>query len=275
MNQDIYVVIEHLRGQVADISYVMLAAARALAQGTDGRVIAVLLGHEVQELAADLAADQVLSVDHRALTDFTSEAYEKVLVGMIKEHTPRAVLLGETSIGAGIANMLSARLALPLVNSCRSLSADGKFVSHICGGKIMVEGSLTETTTLIAMIPGGYKPELGRSTAPPEVVSMTAPALDGLRMKLAQYIEPEAGDVDISDEPILVAVGRGLQDQENLELVENLAETLGGVICASRPVVDQGWLPATRRSFSRIWRSTGGHSGTLPWRSATTSTSGC
>jgi electron transfer flavoprotein alpha subunit len=63
MNQDIYVVTEHLQGKVADISYIMLAAAQALAENTGGEVVAVLLGHEAQGLAGNLAADKVLYVD--------------------------------------------------------------------------------------------------------------------------------------------------------------------------------------------------------------------
>ncbi len=75
---------------------------------------------------------------------------------------------------------------------------------------------------------------------------MPAPGIEALRVSLRQYIEPEAGDVDISKEPILIAVGRGIQREDNLELAEELAEALGGEVCASRPVVDQGWLPSTR-----------------------------
>ena len=246
MKQDIYVVIEHLRGQVADISYVMLAAASDLAQVTGGEVVAVLLGQDAQGLAGDLAARRVLYVDHPALADFTSDAYQKVLAGLISDNEPRAVLFGHTSVGMDVASGLSVQLGLPLVSSCQSFAADGKFVSQICGGKIMAEGDLPDTTMLVTMIPGGYKPEEGQSAQPPEVTPVTAPALEKLRVTLKQYVEPEAGDVDISKEPILIAVGRGIQTQDNLELAEELAETLGGVVCASRPVVDQGWLSMTR-----------------------------
>jgi electron transfer flavoprotein alpha subunit len=246
MNQDIYVVIEHLRGQVADISYVMLAAANGLAQVTGGDVVGVLLGHNAQDLANSLAAKRVLYVDHPTLADFTSDAYQKVLAGLIGDNEPRAVLFGHTSMGMDVASGLSARLGLPLVSSCRSFGPDGKFISQICGGKIMAEGDLPDTTTLVTMIPGGYKPEEGQSAQPPEVTPVTAPALEELRVTLKQYVEPEAGDVDISREPILISVGRGIQNQDNIELAEELAEVLGGVVCASRPVVDQGWLPTTR-----------------------------
>ncbi len=249
MSQDIYVVIEHLQGQVMDISYVMLAAARVLAQGTSGKVVAVFLGHNAKGLAADFAADQVLYMDHPMLADFTPDAYRQTLATLIRDDAPRAVLFGDTSIGADVAGGLSVRLGLPLVSRCRSVRAeDGNlaFVSQICGGKIMVEGDLPGPTALVTMVPGGFKPEQGRSEQAPEIISAAPPMIERLRVTLRQYIEPEVGDVDISKEPILISIGRGVQREDNIELAEALAEALGGVVCASRPVVDQGWLPTTR-----------------------------
>jgi electron transfer flavoprotein alpha subunit len=145
-----------------------------------------------------------------------------------------------------VASILSARLNLPLLSSVRNISADGRLTCQVCGGKIMAESGLADATTLITMIPGGCKPDEGRSTQPPPIVPWAAPALDDLRVKLVDYVEPTAGDVDISTQPILVAVGRGIQNKDNLELAQELADALGGVVCASRPVVDQGWLPTTR-----------------------------
>ena len=249
MNLDIYVVVEHLRGQVSDISYIMLAAAHLLAQGTGGKVVAVILGHDARELVVGLAADQVLYLDHPSLTDFTSDAYQKALVGLISNNTPRVVLFGHTSVGMDVASGLSARLGLPLVSQCRNVSADDsvlKFISQICGGKIMAEGVLPVPTALVTMVPGGFKPEQGRSAQSPEVTLLTVQTLEGLRVSLKQYIEPETSDVDISKEQILVSVGRGIQNQDNIELAQELADALGAVVCASRPVVDQGWLPSSR-----------------------------
>lgn len=249
MNQDIYVIVEHLRGQVADISYIMLAAARALAEGTGGKVIGILLGQQVPGLAEDLAADQVWYVEHPALADFNSDGYQRVLADLISANAPRAVLLGETSIGADVAGWLASRLTLPLVGYCRHLRVEGgmpKYVSQICGGRIMAEGDLPGPQALVTMVPGGFKPEQGRTDRAPEVIHLPTPSLDGLRVKVIEFVEPATADVDISREPILVAIGRGIQNQDNVALAEDLATALGGVVCGSRPVVDQGWLPVTR-----------------------------
>ncbi len=246
MSQDIYVLIEHLRGQVADLSYTMLAAGRELAQGMGGNVVAVLLGHNAKELGRDFAADNVLYLDHALLAEFTSDAYQKALSDLIGRDPPRAVLFGNTSIGADVASGLSMRLDLPLVSSCRSFTKDCKFVSQICGGKIMAEGDLPGPTALVTMVPGGYQPDQGRSAEAPSITEAAVPALEALRVALSKYIEPETGDVDISKEPLLIAVGRGLQNKDNIELAENLAQAIGGVVCGTRPVIDQGWLGISR-----------------------------
>jgi len=246
MSQDIYVVIEHLQGQVLDISYTMLAAARELAQSINGKIVAALLGHNAKNLAKDFADDQVLYLDHAALEEFTSDAYQKALAELIGKDQPRAVLFGNTSIGADVASALSIRLGLPLVSSCRNFTTDGKFVSQICGGKIMAEGELPSPTALVTMVPGGYQPDQGRNAASPSITESAVPALDSLRVSLSKYIEPETGDVDISKEQLLIAVGRGIQMKDNIELAENLAQAIGGVVCASRPVIDQGWLATSR-----------------------------
>ena len=249
MSQDIYVVIEHIQGQVQEISYIMVAAARLLCESLGGKCIGVLLGHDSRDLAGDLAADTVIYLDDPALAEFTPDAYQRVLAAIISECHPRLALLGQTSIGTDLAGILSMRLRLPLVSHCQRIEAEGdslRFVSQICGGRILAQGSLTPSTVLINMVPGGHKAEAGRSDRAPEIRPFAPPPLDDLRISLKCYIEPPTGDVDISRERILIAVGRGIQRQDNLPLADELAEALGGVVCASRPVVDQGWLQPTR-----------------------------
>jgi len=249
MSEDIFVVIEHLQGQVADITFMMLAAARVLADGTGGDVVGMLLGHNAEDLSNSMAADRVLYQDHPALAEFTSDAYLASVAELIEQNNPRAVFFGHTSIGMDLAATLSIRLGLPLVSQVSSVSIEAEgptFTSQICGGKIMAEGTLPGPTALLSMIPGSYKPEEGQSEQSPEVIKTSTPPLDNLRVKLSTYIQPEAEDVDVTKEPILVAVGRGVQTEDNIELAEELAEILGGVVCSSRPIVDQGWLPISR-----------------------------
>jgi len=110
----------------------------------------------------------------------------------------------------------------------------------------MVEGEVPSPTALISMVSGGYRPAQGQGAQPPVLESIAAPALDHLCITLKRYLEPEAGDVDIARESLLISVGRGIQNRDNIELASELAAALGGTVCGSRPVVDQGWLPPSR-----------------------------
>jgi len=251
MTQDIFVLIEHLQGKVFDISYGLLGQARKLVNATNagGKVKALLLGSGAAGLAKDLAADEVLYWDDPALAEFTAEAYQKVLAGLVSGASPRLVLFGDTSIGGETAGGLARGLDLPLVSLCLSLTAQGsaiQYTSQVCNGKILVEGTLPEGTVLAAMLPGENRPEQGKSAQAAPVTAMSVPSLDGLRVKVRQLIEPAGGDVDISKEPLLISVGRGIQQKDNIELAQELADALGAVVSGSRPIVDQGWLPTTR-----------------------------
>jgi electron transfer flavoprotein alpha subunit len=249
MSHDIFVLIEHLRGTVADISYMALAQANGLTPQCGGKVKAVLLCKEPGSLAATLAADEVLCVEHPALEHFTGETYQAVLSQLIKEQQPCLILMGETSIGSDVAGGLSAKLGLPLVSMCSQIkNPDGKrvAVSQICGGKIMAETELPDETALVTLVPGKFAVEEGQRGAAPAVTKIPAPALDQLKISFKQYVEPAGEDIDITKENILIGVGRGIGNQDAMEDLKTLAEALGGVLCASRPVVDQNWLPATR-----------------------------
>ncbi len=98
---------------------------------------------------------------------------------------------------------------------------------------------------MITVIPGGYKPEDGQSEGAPEITPFDF-SLGDLKVTLKGYVEPEITDVDITKQEVLISIGRGIQTEDNIELAEDLAELLGGAVCASRPVVDQGWLPISR-----------------------------
>ncbi|MBM3748614.1 MAG: electron transfer flavoprotein subunit alpha/FixB family protein [Acidobacteria bacterium] len=95
--------------------------------------------------------------------------------------------------------------------------------------------------------PGARPPEQGRAEVAPPVEDVAVTLPDATPVRLKRYLEPEAGDVDLTQQTALVAVGRGIQSQDNLEVAEELAQALGGAVCGSRPVIDQGWLPLSRQ----------------------------
>jgi len=245
MTQDIYLLIEHIQGQVSDISYILAAAAKELAAKENASVVGILFGSGAENLKDTLALDKVIYCDHDSLAEFTSDAYKRTLTALLGEYSPRALFFGNTTLGADVSSSIATHMKFPIINSCIKISDSGGIISQICGGKIMVDSKLADGTTLVTMNPGGYKPEEGQGS-PGETITFNAPDLEGLKVKLTQFIEPDAGDVDIGQEKVLVAIGRGIQTEDNIELADELAALLGGTVCASRPVIDQGWLPTSR-----------------------------
>ena len=257
MSNDIYVLAEHLQGRLSEVTFELLGKGRELADRLGGSLSALLLGKDIRHLASELrAADTVIYVEDEHLAEFTPEAYIKTCAALLRERAPqpRLLLLGNTSIGMDVAPALSAELGVPLVTGCTDLRLeDGRVIvtSQICGGKVLVEAELTgeQEQGIAAVMPGALPAEKRRveREGTPQVETIAPPApLEGLKTAFKQLIEPELEDVDISQEPVLVAVGRGIEREENLKLAEELAEALGGAVCASRPIVDRGWLPLSR-----------------------------
>jgi electron transfer flavoprotein alpha subunit len=105
---------------------------------------------------------------------------------------------------------------------------------------------LADAKGIVSVYPGAFPAEAGRSDKTPPVEKVTVPPA-GPKVVFKRYVEPDTSDVDITKQSVLVGVGRGIQSQDNVQLAEELAQSLGGAVCASRPVIDQGWLPLSRQ----------------------------
>ncbi len=245
-----FVIGEHLQGALTESTFEALGAARTLADATGGQVVGVILGHNVDDLSAQMmAADKVLLLDHPSLANYSPEAYVKALEPVLQEHQPRLTIFQNTAIGMDLAPYLAARLNWPLVAYCNQLRAENGTIittSQIYGGKVMAECTLTDGPAMVTLLAGAFPAEAGQQGTAPSVETLSAP-LDGLHTRFVQLNEPETGDVDITKADVIVAVGRGIQSEDNLEVAEELAQALGGVVAASRPIVDAGWLPRSRQ----------------------------
>jgi electron transfer flavoprotein alpha subunit len=250
VSDDVAVVVEHLEGALAEVSFEMLAKGRELATAGGGRLVAVLAGHRIRALADQLgAADALVLVEDEALAHYTPEGYERALAEALRAIAPRVTLIASSSIGLDQAAGLSGRLGWALCAYCKDVALeDGRVVarSQIYGGKLVAEAEARGDHVICAMLPGAAPAAEGRKGGVPTIQTI-APALDGLRTRFKRLIQPESGDVDITREGVLVSVGRGIQSRDNISLVEELAQALGGAMSASRPIVDQGWLPKTRQ----------------------------
>jgi electron transfer flavoprotein alpha subunit len=254
MANDILVLADHLRGQLSDPTLELVGKAKELAGATGGQAVVALLG--APDLAGQITgADAVLTVDHPTLTDYTPEAWEKTLLHIVNERQPRLVLIANTTIGMDLGAGLSAAWGAPLVAYAVRIEADGSDIvatAQVYGGKLLADVAITGDKGICTVVAGSFAaPDgsgAGAGAGSPAVEALAPPAgLDDLKTAFLTLVEPEGGDVDITAAEALVSVGRGIGSQDNMELVQELADAIGAPLSASRPVTDLGWLPKTRQ----------------------------
>jgi electron transfer flavoprotein alpha subunit len=237
-------------------SFETLTAAQQIAAETKSRLAAVVIGKGVSALAGELAAikiDEVLLVEHDLLTAYTPDAYTLALQQVITQAKPDLVLLPHTYQVRDFAPKLAASLGKGMIGDCIGYRHEnGKlvFVRQMFQGKtaadVMFDGSAPWFATFQA---GAFRADLvaqGSAKAPVTSVSVDLKP-EQIRTKPLELFREAKQAVDLTQAPILVAVGRGIKAPENIPLAEKLAKLLGGELAASRPICDEGWLPMDRQ----------------------------
>jgi electron transfer flavoprotein alpha subunit len=250
---EIFVLAEHRRGELRDVTFEMLGKGQELAAAMGAPLAAVLLGHKVDGFATELAkhANQVLVVEDERLEHFNSAAYQQVLAHLIAERKPGLVLMGQSAQGMDLAPSLATQLDLPLATDCVGLEfEDGQLlaVREMYGGKVSAKVAFRQADTYMVTARQAAFPFEEGEPLGGEVIAVGSPLTEEIKLrKFIEYVEAAVGDVDITQADVVVAVGRGIKEGDNMALVEKLAEALGGVVAGSRPVVDAGWLPPDRQ----------------------------
>ncbi len=249
---EIFVLTEHRQGQIRDITFEMLTKGKELAEKTNADLTVVLLGKEVKEQAKTLSeyAKKVLLVEDARLENFNSEAYQKVLSNLINEHKPLLTMMGHTSFGVDLAPSLAAALKLPLATDCINLEFESETLivtRQMYGGKVNVRVTVRKSESYMVTVRQAafttQKPDMNG-----EIIQVPSPLSEEITEKrFIKYVLPPPGGVDITAADVLVGIGRGIKDESNMPMVEELAKSLGGVLACSRPIVDKGWLTSDRQ----------------------------
>lgn len=251
---EIFVLAEHRQGQLRDITFEMLTKARELAEKINAEPVAVILGKDVREHAKNLAehAKKVLMVENAKLENFNSEAYQRVLIHLIKEHKPLLTIIGHTSYGVDLAPRLAASLNIPLATDCIDLAFESDtftITRQMYGGKVNAKATLRKSESyMVTVRQAAFQAQRPPTPLNGQIIEAPSPLTEEITTKrFLEYVLPPPGGVDITAAEVLVGIGRGIKDQSNIPMVEELAKALGGVLACSRPIVDKGWLPSDRQ----------------------------
>jgi len=234
-----------------------LVAAQQIAAATSGTVSAAVVGKGVTALADELAAKdvaEVLVVEHELLENYTPDGYCMALKQVIEAAKPDLVLFPHTYQVRDFAPKLAAMLSKGMVGDCIGFRNEGGklvFVRQMFQGKTAADVTFTGAAPWFASFQSGaFRADLlavrPGGKAPVNAAKVELKAED-IRTKPLELFKEAKSSVDLTQAPLIVAIGRGIKAPENIAQAEALAKALGGEIAASRPICDEGWLPMERQ----------------------------
>ena len=237
----VLVIAEQLQGRVRDVTYELISAAQDLG----GPVTVAVIGGALDIDGAGV--DEVVQVNV-ARDEFENDVYQAALERLIAERGPRVVLLGFTVNSMGYGPAVAAKLGLGFASDVFAIADEGGAIvatRAFYGAKVHAEVEFPAGKPVLLLL---------RPTAWPPAESGGSPAVTELelgevasRARHLSFEEAPKGDVDITDAEFLLSIGRGVGEQENIELFEELAASFGATLAVSRPLVDAGWMPSSRQ----------------------------
>ncbi len=249
MAKGIWVFAEQSDGTIRKVAFEILSQARKMADTLGEELCAVIMGESVGSLADQFApygADKVYVVEHAALKDYTTGAYTKVLVDLVKQHEPSMLLGGATVMGKDLFPRVAARLDTGLAVDCTDIKlGDGnQFVATrpMYAGKAYAEVGFSATPQMASIRPNVLIPSQPDASRTAEIIKVPVEiGPDDSKVKIVEVLKIAGAKVDLTEAEIIVAGGRGMKGPENFQLLEEMAGILNATVGASRAAVDAGW----------------------------------
>ncbi|HEX3128809.1 MAG TPA: electron transfer flavoprotein subunit alpha/FixB family protein [Thermoanaerobaculia bacterium] len=242
-------------GQVPRISWEALAAGQKLAAALDGKAEAVLLGSGIGSVAEEVAKNDLGAVhvaDHEALRSYTPGAYISVLAPAIQSAKPDYVVFPHTYQSVDYVPRLAQAVDAGLITDATGFEqADGGLLwkRPVLGGKLQAKVRVKgEGTVFVSMQAGSFPADsVVKGQAPVQALGGTDPIGVKPDREVLGYEDVGGDQVDLTKADVIVAVGRGVGGADKMGVINDLAKALGAEIAASRPVIDNGWLPRDRQ----------------------------
>jgi electron transfer flavoprotein alpha subunit len=254
MKDSIYVLIDHSQAEIRTASLESLVIGQRMADDSGFSLHAVILGHQVRSLAEQLAGkkvDSVLCLDDPKLEEYDPDVHCEALNQILTEKPPHILLMGHIYQNIDLAPKLAAAINKGLVTDCigyRKGEEGFTFVRQMFRNKLNAEVRIRSSHPWIVTMQAGSATVDDLQEGRAEVVELSSDlSAVEVRRKLLEVFEAKKGKVDLSKAEKIIAVGRGIKKEENLKIIQDLAEALDAEIAASRPVVDNEWLSRDRQ----------------------------
>jgi len=226
----------------------VMGQAQRLAGSLGGGIDAVIVGAGVAGLADDVAAlgaDRVFVAESDALATFTIDGYTPVVMQAVNAASPRLMLMAASVSGKDLAPAVAAASSSAILTDVTEIDVvDGKVsvVKPVYAGKALAKLSASTDTVVATIRPNVFEPIAGEAgkSATVETIDVGTP---DIRTIIKEVLAKASEKLDLTEADIIVAGGRGLKDEANWHLIDEMAEAVGGVVGASRAVVDAGWRP--------------------------------
>jgi electron transfer flavoprotein alpha subunit len=252
----ILVIVEQREGKLNRVSWETLTAGQAIAAETGWPLEAAVVGGRVASLAAEVAGKKVTKVyaiEDAKLEPYTPDAFAAALKQFIASKQPKLVLMPHTYQVRDFVPKLATAMQRTVISDAVGYKKEGDklvFTRQMFQGKFAADVRFTGDAPWFVTFQNGAfrgdKVEAGASAAPIETVAVEI-ADDVVRNKPQEVFKEAKQAVDLTQAEVIVAVGRGIKEQKNIEIAKQLAEALGGELAASRPICDSGWLPMDRQ----------------------------
>jgi electron transfer flavoprotein alpha subunit len=247
----VLVLMEQHGGAWNRISLEALAAGQQLAKNLGIECSAAIIGEGIDELGSELAVKKlakIFTVQHELLKNYTSDGYLAALGQLITQVAPAYVLLPHTYQVRDFAPALATRFKQALISDVIAIHDGPIFVRQLLQGKLNADYRQTESGPCFVSVQAGTfrADSIDTGTA---IIENFTPQIEAgqIRTTPGQPFREAAQTVDLSAASLIVSVGRGIGEQENISIVEELAKALGAELAASRPICDNGWLPMERQ----------------------------
>jgi len=251
----VLVVVEHRSGALARTSLESLAAGQSLAKQLSTDCSAVILGEGVAPLASDLSGKQLAKVyaaEHPLLQQYTADGYTTSLQQLVAKLAPAYVLFLHTYQVRDFAPALATRFGQVLISDVTAIQEGPTFVRQLFQGKLNADyrpaAQPTQAPCFVSIQAGAFRAdslEPAATPAPIEAITIDL-APNQIRTTPSPLFRESARTVDLTIAPVIVSVGRGIREQDNIPLVQALADAFGAELAASQPICDAGWVPMER-----------------------------